>query len=132
MRYNKRTSERTNLLVTAGFTWINSENKDSIPSLYISSHAKYLANFSTAYTVKSFLFSITGLYKNRNEQKSTAINATLTPYYFILNAKIGYQLPKKFGRVFVQTDNVFDKQYSDLLGSKMPGRWLSGGFEIAL
>jgi vitamin B12 transporter len=132
MMYNKRISESTNLLATFGFTWINSENKDSIPSLYISSHAKYLANFSMAYTVKSFLFSITGLYKNRNEQKSTAINATLTPSYFILNAKIGYQLPKKFGRIFVQADNLFNKQYSDLLGSKMPGRWLSGGFEIAL
>jgi vitamin B12 transporter len=82
--------------------------------------------------VKSFLFSITGLYKNRNEQKSPAIDAVLTPSYFILNAKIGYQLPKKFGRLFIQADNMFDKQYSDLLGSKMPGRWLSGGFEIAL
>jgi iron complex outermembrane receptor protein len=34
--------------------------------------------------------------------------------------------------VFIQADNVFDKQYSDLLGGKMPGRWLSAGFEIAL
>lgn len=130
--YNKTFSERSNLFSTVGFTWLNSENKDNIPSLYISSHAKYLVNFSSSYTVNSFLFSVTGLYKKRDEQKSTAINAYLTPSYFILNAKIGYQLPKKIGRLFVQADNLFDKQYSDLLGSKMPGRWLSGGFEIAL
>jgi iron complex outermembrane receptor protein len=49
-----------------------------------------------------------------------------------MNMKLGYQLPKKTGRLFVQADNIFDKQYSDLLGSTMPGRWLSGGFEIAL
>lgn len=130
--YSKKISERTNLLATLGFTWLRSENKDSIPSFYISSHAKYLVNFSTAYTVKSFLFSLTGLYKNRNEQKAAAITAAITPSYFILNAKIGYQLPGKSGRLFVQADNLFDTQYSDLLGSQMPGRWLSGGFEIAL
>ncbi|MDZ4793820.1 MAG: TonB-dependent receptor [Bacteroidota bacterium] len=132
MIYTKKISESSNLMTTLGFTWLQSENKDSIPSFYISSHAKYLVNFSAAYTVKPFLFSLTGLYKNRNEQKAAAINAAITPSYFILNAKIGHQLPGKFGRLFVQADNVFDKQYSDLLGSQMPGRWLSGGFEIAL
>ncbi len=130
--YNKKISDNTNLLATLGFTWLHSKNKDSIPSFYISSHAKYLVNFSTAYTVKSFLFSVTGLYKNRNEQKSAAINASITPSYFVLNTKIGYQFLKKVGRLFVQADNLFNKQYSDLLGSKMPGRWLSGGIEIAL
>lgn len=132
MQFNKKFSEKANLFATGGFTWLNSTNKDSIPSFYISSHAKYLANFSAAYTIHSFLFSVTGLYKKRNEQKAAAIKAEITPSYFILNAKLGYLLPKRLGKLFVQADNLFDKQYSDLLGSKMPGRWLSGGFEIAL
>ncbi|MBL7746752.1 MAG: TonB-dependent receptor, partial [Chitinophagaceae bacterium] len=132
MIYNKKINEHTSLLASFGFTWINSENRDSIPSLYISSHAKNLTNCSIAYTVKSFLFSATGLYKERNEQKSASINSSLSPSYFVMNVKIGYNIPKKTGRLFLQVDNVFDKQYSDLLGSKMPGRWLSGGFEIAL
>ena len=130
--YNKKFNEKNSLFTTLGFTGLHSENEDSIPSFYISSHAKYLVNFSAAYTIKSFLFSVTGLYKDRNKQKAAAINADITPSYFILNAKIGYQLPEKFGRIFIEADNVFDKKYSDLLGSKMPGRWLSGGFEIAL
>jgi iron complex outermembrane receptor protein len=32
----------------------------------------------------------------------------------------------------VEADNVFDKNYADLLGSQMPGRWLMGGIKISL
>ena len=28
--------------------------------------------------------------------------------------------------------NVFDKNYADLLGAQMPGRWLMGGIKISL
>jgi iron complex outermembrane receptor protein len=34
--------------------------------------------------------------------------------------------------IYGQVDNVFDKQYSDLLGSQMPGRWAMGGVKIFL
>jgi len=132
MVYNKKINESSTILVTTGITFLQTKMNSGTPSFYISSHAKQLINFSAAYTVRSFLFSVTGLYKNRNEQKATAINAEITPTYLVVNAKLGFQLPKKSGRLFIQTDNLFDKQYSDLLGSKMPGRWLSGGFEIAL
>jgi vitamin B12 transporter len=131
-QYTKRLGEKSNLFFTVGYTWLHSINKDSIPSFYISSHAKHLVNFSAVYQVHSFLVSINGMYKKRNEQAAAAIKATITPSYIVMNMKLGYQLPKKAGRLFVQADNIFDKQYSDLLGSTMPGRWLSGGFEIAL
>ena len=130
--YNKNFSGSQSLFATLGITWIDSQNDDSIPSFYIASHAKQLINFSAIYKIQSFLFSVSGIYKNRNTQKSTPINATLSPSYFMMNAKIGYQLLKSKGRVFVEADNIFDKNYSDLLGSQMPGRWLSAGFEIAL
>ncbi len=130
--FNEKTGQNAALLATAGFTWLKSKNDDPVPSFYISSHAKFLANFSVAYTIKAFSFSVTGIYKKRVEQKSAAINAEITPSYFILNTKAVYTLPKKFGKIFFQADNLFDKNYSDLLGSLMPGRWLSAGFEIAL
>ncbi len=115
-----------------GYTWLHSKNKDSIPSFYISSHARHLVNFNTTYTIKSFFISTTGLYKNRNERKAASIGARITPSYFVLNSKFGYLLPKEKGKLFVQADNIFDKKYSDLLGSQMPGRWLSGGIEVTL
>lgn len=130
--YNKKINTNSDLFATAGFTWLQSKNDDPVPSFYISSHAKYLLNFAVAYRIKKFSISTSGIYKERNVQKANPINAEITPSYFVFNAKIGWQLLKKGGKVFVQADNLFDKQYSDLLGSKMPGRWLSAGFEIAL
>ena len=115
-----------------GYTWLHSKNEDSIPSFYISSHAKHLLNFTSTYNCKSVFVSIGGLYKNRNERKAAAIGAVITPSYFIMNCKFGYLLPKEKGKLFVQADNLFDQSYSDLLGSKMPGRWLSGGIEVSL
>jgi hypothetical protein len=34
------------------------------------------------------------------------------------------------GAVFVQAYNVLDRRFSDLLGSAMPGRWLSAGLQF--
>ncbi len=130
--FNDNIGRHSHVLATAGFTWLDSKSDAATPSFYISSHAKFLANFSVVYRIHAFSFAVNGIYKKRNERKAAAIQANITPTYFVCNVKAGYQLPKKIGKLFVQADNVFDKQYSDLLGAPMPGRWLSGGFEIAL
>lgn len=130
--YSKKMNENSSLFINSGFTWLHSKNNDQVPSFYISSHAKYLLNFSALYSFHSFAISVTGLYKKRDEQKSAAINAEITPSYFVFNIKTSYKLPGKYGKLFLQADNLFDKKYSDLLGAIMPGRWLSGGFEIDL
>lgn len=130
--YSKKINQHSEINMMAGYTWLHSKNQDSIPSFYISSHAKHLFNFNVIYQYKSFFVSTGGLYKNRNERKAVSIGAAITPSYFILNGKLGYLLPKQKGKLFVQADNIFNTIYSDLLGSKMPGRWLSGGIEITL
>jgi vitamin B12 transporter len=132
MAYRKKINTTSSLFFNLGITILRSKNEDSIPSFYISSHAKQLLNFAAIYTINKFSLSITGLYKKRDEKKATSIGATITPAYFILNTKLVYQLPKQFGTLFFQADNLFDKKYSDLLGSRMPGRWLLGGYSFQL
>jgi len=49
----------------------------------------------------------------------------------LLNAKAeGFIIKQKLS-AFVQVDNIFDKEYSDLLGTPMPGRWLMGGLKLS-
>ncbi len=130
--YNEKTGPNSQLLAMAGLTWLKSKNDDPVPSLYISSHARILLNYSIAWTVQRFSFSVAGLYKERTAQLSAPLNTKLTPSYFLMNVKAGWQFIPVKGRLFLQTDNFFNTQYSDLLGAQMPGRWLSGGIEIAL
>lgn len=130
--YKKQFSNSVGFYSTAGFVLLHTESNNSVPSFYISSHAKQLLNFNTILTVKSFSISLNGIYKKRKAQNASAINATITPSYFILNGKLGYTLLKNKLQFYFEADNVFNSMYSDLLGSKMPGNWVSGGFQITL
>ncbi|MEO6283931.1 MAG: TonB-dependent receptor [Dyadobacter sp.] len=125
-------SESQKLLLNAGLTWLDSKNSSSVQSFYVSSHAKFLTNFSAVYQVSGFSLSLNGLYKKRAAREATAIEASITKNYFLLNAKAEYAFINRTLAVFVQADNAFDIQYSDLLGSKMPGRWLMGGLRYNL
>ena len=84
------------------------------------------------YKLKNWELSLGGLYKLRNRQSSSSLQATLTPSYFLLNAKIQYDWPNRSRNLFIQTDNLLNSRYSDLLGAPMPGRWLSGGIRVIL
>jgi iron complex outermembrane receptor protein len=123
-------SDKQKLLLNAGFTWLDSENKSQIQSFYLSSHAKFLTNFSAIYQISGFSLSLNGLYKKRAERNASAIEASVSKNYFLLNVKAEYAFLNRMLAVFVQADNAFDKQYSDLLGSKMPGRWVMGGLRF--
>ncbi|SEJ43163.1 iron complex outermembrane recepter protein [Dyadobacter sp. SG02] len=123
-------SDNQKLIFNAGLTWLDSDNTSQIQSFYLSSHAKFLANFSAIYQVGGFSVSLNGLYKKRAEREAAAIEAAISKNYLILNARAEYAFLKRQLGVFVQADNAFDKQYSDILGSVMPGRWLMGGLRF--
>lgn len=132
IQYTKQFDKRQQLWATFGLTWIDSKSNNSTPSFYVSSHAKFLTNFNVRYSIHWFSISMNGLYKQRNVQASTPINATLSRDYFLLNIQMQAYIYKNKLSIFGEADNVFNKQYSDLLGSKMPGRWLMGGFKVLL
>lgn len=132
VQYSKQFKHDEQLWATLGFTWIDSKSDNASPSFYLSSHAKYLANFNFRYTIKRFSISLNGLDKQRQPQVSTPINAEISKDYFVLNGELQAFVYKNKMSIFGQIDNIFDKRYSDLLGSPMPGRWLMGGLKVSL
>ncbi|HYO21854.1 MAG TPA: TonB-dependent receptor, partial [Flavisolibacter sp.] len=119
-------------LAMLGLAVFDSESSEMEPSFYVSSHANFLSNFSLQFAVPGFSFGINGLYKTRQEQAAPAIKAAVSKDYFLLNVKgEGFIIPKKLS-LFVQVDNIFDRSYSDLLGTPMPGRWFMGGLKLSL
>jgi iron complex outermembrane receptor protein len=131
LTYTKAFSNNQNLFVNAGTTFLRSVSSDSLPSFYIISHAKTLIQSNIVYTNRKFSIAGNFVYKQRNAQKATAINATISPNYFLLNAKVSYTPVKKLN-LFIAVNNITDIQYSDLLGSIMPGRWTTGGISVSL
>lgn len=132
IQYTKQFENSQQLWATVGITWIDSKSDNATPSFYVSSHAKFLTNFNVQYAFHWFSVSLNGLYKQRNPQASTPINANLSRDYFLLNIQMQAFIYKNKLSIFGEADNVFDKQYSDLLGSKMPGRWVMSGCKVTL
>jgi iron complex outermembrane receptor protein len=130
--YSKQLSNNQKLWSTFGLTWLNDKSSDSATSFYISSHARFLANFNIEYSNRWFGVSLNGLYKKRQPQTPSVDIVKVSDDYFVLNTKIeGYILRNKLS-VFAEADNLFDLKYADLLGAQMPGRWLMGGLKITL
>lgn len=131
IQFTKNFKGAQQIYTTIGLVWLQSESSDAAPSFYISSHAKFMVNFNAQYRCKRFGFYLNGLYKNREPQStpSPAI-AKVSKDYFLLNAKAeSYWWQQKLS-VFIQADNLLNKNYTDLLGSQMPGRWLMGGVRL--
>jgi vitamin B12 transporter len=132
VQYIKDLNSKNRIHAMLGFTWLESQSSEVTPSFYISSHARLLTNFSVLYSNPRFSISFNGLYKSRQKQVSAPIKAEITKDYFLLNAKAeGFLIRQKLS-LFAQVDNVFDRNYSDLLGTPMPGRWLMGGLKLSL
>ena len=132
IQFSKSFGKSNQLLSTLGLIWLNSKSDNPTPSFYISSHARFLTNFSIEYLHKRFSLSSTAIYKNRKPQKAAAINADVDENCFMLYSKGRIFFCNKKLSAFVEVDNVFDTICSDLLGSNLPGRWLMGGLSLSL
>ena len=129
----KKWTGNQQFFATLGFVYLNSKSSSASPSFYISSHARFLTNFNLLYTGKSFSFSVNGLFKERNPQTTTTTAiAKQSRSYFVLNSKVeAFVIPQMLS-LFIQVDNLLDENYTDILGSQMPGRWFMGGIKISL
>ncbi|NCU05640.1 MAG: TonB-dependent receptor [Chitinophagaceae bacterium] len=132
IQYTYKFSDEHSLAGGLGFVWMRSRSSDTIPSLYVSNHARELFNYNIMYRYKKLAVSVSGLFKNRRPQAIAAPFIPISKDYFLLNARLDvYLLKDKLG-VFVQADNLFNKRYSDLLGTFMPQRWVMGGVKVNL
>ncbi len=127
--YRKVMGDQRWLNWSLGYTYLNTTNAEDIISVYISSHARHLLNTSLSYRSKNWEYGLIGMYKNRDQRTATTINATLDPNYMVWNARVAYRLNDQFA-LNVMVHNLFDEQYSDILGAKMPNRWLMAGIKF--
>lgn len=121
---------RRRLMLMAGMLLLDSKSAEKAPSFYISSHARALFNASVIYRAGDFDLNGSLVWKRRNAQQAAAIGADLSREYLLCNLRLRYAVKPLRGAVFVQAYNLFDRRFSDLLGSQMPGRWLSAGVQF--
>lgn len=124
--YTKRVQAVGTLKFSVGYTYLNTSNEANTVSVYLSSHARHLLTSHLILHHKWFDVSITALYKERDPRAATAINSNLAPSYSVWHGKLGARIQKDVV-LSLQVNNLFDTEYQNILGAKMPGRWISGG-----
>ena len=132
LSYNKKWGENYELNLSTGLVWLSSTSPNKTPSFYISSHARFLWNEQIVFRANNLQLAINSVYKIRNVQTASAINAALSTNYFLVNSKFSYLTSKRKGNVFLEITNLTNTPYSDLLGAIMPSRWIAAGFQLTL
>jgi iron complex outermembrane receptor protein len=132
LSYNKKWGENYELNLSTGLVWLSSTSPNTTPSFYISSHARFLWNEQIVFRANNLQLAINSVYKIRNSQTASAINAALSTNYFLVNSKFSYLISKRKGNVFLEITNLTNTPYSDLLGAIMPSRWIAAGFQLTL
>ena len=122
--YPKTTKNKHRIFAKVGYTGLTSVNPEGVVSKYVSSHAKHLVNGNFSYSWTRVDISLSGIYKMRDTAYSSALDVELVPTYTVVNTGLGYRIFDNKVRLQGQVLNVFDVQYSDILGAKMPGRWV--------
>ena len=126
-RFGKNSKFQWNL----GYTFLSTSNDEQVISVYISSHAKHVLTSKFNINLNRVDLGIVGLYKQRTALIASNIDSELSREYIIWNAHIGFRITENFGLNF-QTQNVFNEQYQNILGARMPSRWLMGGVKWKL
>ncbi len=125
--YTRQFSDALGLNAILGYTFLNSSNDAEVLSKYISNHANHRLTATLDIAYDWVNWSVQLLHKNRNADFAESIGAELSENYTVLNTQLSLAIVPNKLFLNGQINNVFDKQYSDILGAPMPGRWFMGG-----
>jgi iron complex outermembrane receptor protein len=120
--------DKGSILLRGSATWLEIEIPDDQPS------SKYVAN-SPTWDINGTLharygrFGLAWLFDwiDRDEEVADGISALIPSSYSIHNVELRVEVHKG-SQVFIRVHNLMDEQYQEILGSRMPGRWVMGGF----
>ena len=109
------------------FQGLLSRSDSAIVSKYLASHARNL--FQARFGIRSDVFNlqVLSMYKSRDADMAREINRTLTPDYMLWNLKADVHVWKEKLVLGLQVNNLFNRDYVDILGAAMPGRWILAG-----
>lgn len=117
--------------LSSGLLLLGISGDTNTPSKYIANSSRILWQSSLSLQWGRSNLNIQHLYKLRDSDAAEAIGAELDASYNLVNARLTY---RPFGfipaSILIQVDNLLDEQFSDILGARMPGRWVKGGLSL--
>jgi len=109
------------------YIFLHSGSDSVIVSKYLANHAKSLINGNIALTWQRFCINLNTLWKYRDREEVKAINCILEPSYMVWNGKLDFHFRNNTFICTIQMNNILNREYYDIPGAIMPGRWIMGG-----
>jgi len=122
---------QNNLTANLGYTYLNSSAANGTLSRYISNHPTSNFNVIIDLDLGVFNLSSTSNYIVRQEESNESIGARIPENYFVTNLKASYAMSPSF-KFYVMALNASNTKYEEILGARMPGRWVSIGAQFTL
>jgi len=126
LQYNKRFAF-SNLLARVNYTYIQTNSPDSLVSKYISNHPIHNLNAMVDYTCRGVGLNVGGNLITRDSDEIPSVDGAIPSSYAVLNARLTYTADLLPISVYIDVRNLLDTQYQEILGARMPGRWILGG-----
>jgi len=115
-----------------GYTLLDSEAPDGLLTKYVANHAQQLFTASWNATYDRWDISLNGLWKIRDPERAATIEFDLTQAYTVWNTRLRGAILRNHLYGYAQINNLFNAQYQDILGAKMPDRWILAGLQYKL
>ncbi len=110
-----------------GYTFVENTNEQDIISVYLSNATKHLISNRFLLRYDNIDFTLSSIFKQRDPRIASGINANLEENYIVFSPKIKYRFSEAT-YLSAEAINVFDAEYQNILGARMPGRWLRFAF----
>jgi len=107
-----------------------SRSDSAVVSKYLAAHSRNLINGGLGLNSGSFQVRINAMYKNRDPWIVREISQNLTKSYMLWNIRMDKYLWQNRLQLSFQVNNLLDENYTDIMGAKMPGRWIQGGISL--
>ncbi len=132
VKYRAYKGEKAQVNTQLNYTYINTSTPDSVLSKYIANHPIHNVNAIVNIGLHRFNWLIGASLITRNEETIDAIDAEIKPNYTLINSKISYSSSIVPVKLYVEVRNALNTQYQEILGAKMPSRWVYGGLTWVL
>ena len=113
--------------LSVGYTWLNTRGLDGILTKYITNHPDQNLNLMVSGYSRHFNLAFNLNHIRRDAEVLEVINGNIKDAYTLANVSLKLMpVPEKAG-VFFTIYNLFDTEYQEILGARLPGRLLTGG-----
>ncbi len=130
LRYLQDIRSTDKLEVQIGYTYLNTTNNDDEVSKYLANHPGNNANYSISYSNDIIDMVLSGFFINRDTENAQSIAGEIKESYNIHNLKIQLRPFQKNMGLYLSVNNLFDTEYQEILGARLPGRWIIFGAQF--